>query len=81
MTIREIAETVARVVGYSGGPKWDTRGPRHPAEAARRSKLEGTGWRSKIGLREGLKGTWYDHVTAHSWRQAPLVPYSTMRAT
>ncbi len=37
VTIREIAETIASVVGYTGETEWDTsQTRRHPAEAARR---------------------------------------------
>ncbi len=66
ITIREIAETIASVVGYSGFTKWDTSKPDGtPQKLLDVSKLAKSGWTSKIGLEEGLRRTvaWYrDHV-------------------
>lgn len=62
VTIREIAETVAEVVGYSGDTEWDTTKPDGtPQKLLDVSKLAEAGWTAKIGLREGLESTveWY----------------------
>jgi GDP-L-fucose synthase len=68
VTIREIAETVAEVVGYSGDTDWDTTKPDGtPQKLLDVSKLADAGWTAKIGLREGLESTvdWYhEHATA-----------------
>ncbi|GAA3203604.1 GDP-L-fucose synthase [Microbacterium terregens] len=68
VTIREIAETIAGVVGFSGETEWDTSKPDGtPQKLLDVSKLADAGWRSKIGLQEGLERTvaWYrDHVGA-----------------
>lgn len=68
VTIREIAEMVAAVVGYTGETVWDTTKPDgSPQKLLDVSKLAGVGWTSKIDLREGLERTvaWYrDHVGA-----------------
>lgn len=61
-TIREIAELVADVVGYTGLTEWDTSKPDGtPQKLLDVSKLGSAGWTSSIGLREGLESTveWY----------------------
>jgi GDP-L-fucose synthase len=71
VTIREIAETIARVVGFTGGTEWDTDKPDGtPQKLLDVSKLADAGWTAKIGLEDGLRSTvqWYrDH--AHSLRE------------
>lgn len=65
-TIREIAETVASVVGYTGDTEWDTTKPDGtPQKLLDVSKLTRSGWTSSIGLQDGLARTvaWYrDHI-------------------
>lgn len=66
VTIREIAETVAKVVGYEGQTEWDTSKPDGtPQKLLDVSKLAAAGWTAKIGLEDGLRSTveWYrEHV-------------------
>lgn len=68
VTIREIAKTVASVVGYTGETRWDTTKPDGtPQKLLDVSKLAEAGWTAKIGLEDGLERTvaWYrDHVGA-----------------
>lgn len=62
VTIREIAETIADVVGFDGETEWDTSKPDGtPQKLLDVSKLAEAGWTSKISLREGLERTvaWY----------------------
>ena len=62
VTIREIAETIAGVVGFHGTTEWDTSKPDGtPQKLLDVSKLADAGWTAKIGLREGLESTvaWY----------------------
>ncbi|GAA4753367.1 GDP-L-fucose synthase [Amnibacterium soli] len=62
VTIREIAETIAEVVGFHGGTEWDTTKPDGtPQKLLDVTKLAAAGWTSRIGLREGLESTvaWY----------------------
>jgi GDP-L-fucose synthase len=62
VTIREIAETVAEVVGFDGVTEWDTTKPDGtPQKLLDVTKLAGAGWTARIGLREGLERTvaWY----------------------
>ncbi|MDO9054469.1 MAG: NAD-dependent epimerase/dehydratase family protein [Gallionella sp.] len=55
LTIRELAETVAQVVGYQGKFVQDTSKPdgtmRKVMDVTRMHEL---GWREKVGLREGI---------------------------
>lgn len=58
VTIREIAETIADVVGYEGETQWDTSKPDGtPQKLLDVSRLADAGWRSQIDLREGLERT------------------------
>ena len=71
VTIREIAETVARVVGYTGETEWDTTKPDGtPQKLLDVSKLAQAGWTAQIGLEDGLRSTvqWY-HEHERSIRQ------------
>ncbi|MFI5399069.1 MAG: GDP-L-fucose synthase family protein [Candidatus Binatia bacterium] len=53
--IRELAEMVGRAVGYTGRVEWDTTKPDGmPRKLLDVTKLQALGWRSKIGLEEGL---------------------------
>lgn len=66
VTIREIAETIARVTGYEGETEWDTSKPDGtPQKLLDVSKLAEAGWTASISLEEGMERTvaWYrDHV-------------------
>lgn len=66
VTIKEIAETVARVVGYEGDTEWDTTKPDGtPQKLLDVSKLANEGWTARIGLEEGLRST-VEWFRAHS---------------
>ncbi|MFG1806383.1 GDP-L-fucose synthase family protein [Streptomyces sp. NPDC049040] len=55
LTIRELAETVAEVVGYQGGIGWDTTKPDGtPRKLLDVSRLFALGWRPGIALRDGV---------------------------
>ncbi|GAA2955035.1 GDP-L-fucose synthase family protein [Microbacterium schleiferi] len=66
VTIREIAESIADVVGFEGHTEWDTSKPDGtPQKLLDVSKLAEAGWTAKISLDEGIDRTvaWYrDHV-------------------
>ena len=66
VTIKEIAEIVARVVGFDGATEWDTTKPDGtPQKVLDVTKLADLGWTSRIGLDEGVSSTveWYrSHV-------------------
>ena len=71
VTIREIADTIARVVGFTGTTEWDTDKPDGtPQKLLDVTKLAQAGWTAKIGLEAGLRSTvdWYrEH--AHNLRE------------
>lgn len=63
-TIREIAETIAQVTGFTGETLWDTSKPDGtPQKLLDVSKLKDSGWAPKIELAEGLQNTarWYQN--------------------
>jgi GDP-L-fucose synthase len=71
VTIREIAESVARVVGFTGETLWDSSKPDGtPQKLLDVSKLADAGWTARIGLEDGLRSTvdWY-HANAGELRE------------
>lgn len=59
VTIKELTETVASVVGFQGKITWDTSKPDGtPRKLMDVSKLAALGWKAKIGLREGVEKTY-----------------------
>jgi len=59
VTIRELTETVAEVVGYKGRIAWDATKPDGtPRKLLDVSKLAALGWRASIPLREGIEKTY-----------------------
>ncbi|HEY0248657.1 MAG TPA: GDP-L-fucose synthase [Gryllotalpicola sp.] len=68
-TIREIAETVARVVGFEGETRWDSSKPDGtPQKLLDVSKLAAAGWTARIELEDGIRSTvdWFraNHAAA-----------------
>ena len=63
LTIREVAETVARVIGYQGAITFD---PSKPDGAPRKlmdsSRLNALGWQAEVGLEAGLKMAYDDFL-------------------
>ncbi len=74
-TIRELAETIRDVVGFTGDLTFDTSKPDGtPQKLLDVSTLTGLGWTAKIPLREGLATTydWYvRHVRGSTASSAP----------
>jgi GDP-L-fucose synthase len=61
-SIKQLTETIAKVVGYSGTIIWDSSKPNgSPRKLMDSSKLEKFGWKSSVQLEEGLQHTyrWY----------------------
>ncbi|MHB8974917.1 MAG: GDP-L-fucose synthase [Pirellulaceae bacterium] len=59
VSIRELAETVRRVVGYQGEIVWDTSKPDGtPRKLLDVRKLKSLGWQSRIALTDGLTSTY-----------------------
>jgi GDP-L-fucose synthase len=66
VSIKELAETVAAVVGYSGEIKWDTTRPNGtPNRPLDYSKMTELGWKPKHSLLSGLVETykWFSQAT------------------
>ena len=62
MPIRELAETVADVIGFEGTIEWDSAKPDGmPRKLLDTSRINALGWQPRIGLREGVASTyaWY----------------------
>jgi GDP-L-fucose synthase len=58
VTIREIAQTIAKVVGFEGETAWDASKPDGtPQKLLDVTKLAEAGWRAQIGLEEGIRST------------------------
>jgi GDP-L-fucose synthase len=61
-SICELAETIARVIGYQGAIQWDTSKPDGaPRKLLDSSRLLGFGWQPVVDFEEGLRSTyqWY----------------------
>jgi GDP-L-fucose synthase len=66
VTIRELAETVRRVVGFNGEIEWDTTKPDGtPRKLLDSSRLFGRGWKPQVNLETGIRLT-YDDFLRHS---------------
>lgn len=56
VTIRELAETIGRLVKYQGEIQWDATKPDGmPRKVLDVSRLHGLGWRHSIGFEDGLR--------------------------
>jgi GDP-L-fucose synthase len=67
LTVRALAELVARVVGYPGALEWDSTKPDGtPRKLLDSSRIEALGWRPEIGLEDGIRATyaWYRATTS-----------------
>lgn len=73
-TIRELAETIARVTGYPGRIAFDASKPDGtPRKLLDVSRLASLGWRAEIGLERGLRETyaWFlEHQDQFRGREA-----------
>ena len=59
VTIKQLAETVARVVGFEGRLTWDTSKPDGtPRKLLDVSRINGLGWKASIGLEDGIRSTY-----------------------
>jgi GDP-L-fucose synthase len=59
LSVREIAELVCQVVGYSGALEFDTKRPDGtPRKVTDVSRINALGWRATTGLEEGIRRTY-----------------------
>ena len=76
VTIRELAEMVAEVTGFTGSLQWDeTKPDGTPRKLLDVSRIHGLGWRARIALPDGLRHT-YRWALDHDVFAAPAVPSS-----
>jgi len=62
VTIKELAETIAGVVGFNGGFRWDSSKPNGTfRKVLNIDKIKSLGWQPKVSLKEGIGRTyeWY----------------------
>ncbi|MEO8066274.1 MAG: GDP-L-fucose synthase [Flavobacteriales bacterium] len=63
LTIKELAEMIKEIVGYSGELKWNTEKPDGtPRKLMDVSRLHNLGWKHRIGLREGITSVYAEFV-------------------
>ena len=63
ITIRQLAQTVARVVGYQGAIDYDTSKPDGtPCKLLDSSRLNALGWHAIVGLEQGLALAYQDFL-------------------
>ena len=64
ITIKELTELVAKVVGYEGAIEWDTSKPNGtPRKLLDVSKANALGWTYKTELEEGIRLSYQDFLT------------------
>ncbi len=64
LSIKELTELVAKVVGYEGTIQWDTEKPDGtPRKLLDVSKLEGLGWKYQTELEEGIRLSYEDFLS------------------
>uniref|UniRef100_A0A7V2AZ76 GDP-L-fucose synthase n=1 Tax=Rhodothermus marinus TaxID=29549 RepID=A0A7V2AZ76_RHOMR len=67
ISIRELAELIAEITGFSGEIVFDTSKPDGtPRKLLNVSRLWAMGWRPKIGLREGIEETYHWYVAHYA---------------
>lgn len=66
ISIKELAELVAEIVGYKGEIIWDTSKPNGtPRKIVDVSKINALGWKYKTELRDGIKLTYENFTNTH----------------
>jgi GDP-L-fucose synthase len=62
VSIKELAETIKRIIGFEGSIEWDSSKPDGtPRKLLDVSRLTDLGWNAKISLEDGITSTyqWY----------------------
>jgi GDP-L-fucose synthase len=69
VTIRELAETTAKVIGYRGGFEFDATKPDGtPRKCTDNARLRALGWAPSIGLEKGIANTYQWFL--ENWKEA-----------
>ena len=73
ISIKELAELVAKIVGYKGEILWDTSKPNGtPRKLLDVSKATALGWKYKTELEEGIRLTYQEFVSTPPFRRLDL---------
>jgi len=76
LTIRELAQLVAEIVGYEDGISFDSSKPDGtPQKLLDVSRMQSLGWRPRIGLRQGIHMT-YEYYLEPMARNRSITPAS-----
>ena len=63
ITIRELAEAIAKTVGFKGEITFDTRQPDGaPRKLMESSRLDALGWKAQVGLEAGLDAAYQNYL-------------------
>lgn len=66
ITIRQLAEAVAKTVGYAGEVRWGTTKPNGtPRKLMDSGRLFGLGWKPRVGLEKGLQRAYQDFLSRY----------------
>lgn len=66
VTIRQLAETVGRIVGFTGKIQWDTTKPNGtPRKLMDSSRLLGLGWKPRVSLEDGIALAYQDFLARY----------------
>jgi GDP-L-fucose synthase len=72
LSIRELAEKIGGIVGFNGNLVFDTSKPDGtPRKLIDSSRINGLGWRPRIGLDEGISSTYRWFLETHASELAP----------
>ena len=74
LSIREIAQQVAQVIGFEGRIGFDTSKPDGtPRKLLDVSRLAAMGWQARIGLRDGIEATYREFLTRFGEKTEPAL--------
>jgi len=70
ITIKDLTQTVARIIGYKGQIEWDTTRPNGtPRKLLDISKAQSIGWNPATSLEEGIRLAYMDFLQQNNIRQ------------
>ena len=73
ISIKELAETIARVTGFAGSLEWDSSKPDGtPQKLLDTTRINQLGWLPTIGLEDGIRST-------YEWFKSELLQADTLR--
>jgi GDP-L-fucose synthase len=71
ITIQELAETIARVIGYAGDIVFDTSKPDGtPRKLMDNTRINALGWQAQVGLDAGLEKAYEDFLQNYANKQS-----------